>query len=105
MQRRQLSEQLEDLLDVMVKVGVFLLLSFCTLLAGWHASIRRPAREGRVCHRRAQHRRRSAAHRAACPPPLPPAPLAQRKLLQGKAKIIEARVPIIKCKLNFGVFE
>lgn len=29
-------------------------------------------------------------------------PSAQRKLLSGKAQIIEARVPIIKCKLQFG---
>jgi hypothetical protein len=26
----------------------------------------------------------------------------QRKLLRGKAQIIEARVPIIKCKLDVG---
>ena len=31
-----------------------------------------------------------------------PSLLLQRKLLRGKAEIIEARVPIIKCRLDVG---
>lgn len=34
-----------------------------------------------------------------CPSPRPG---LQRKLLSGQAQIIEAKVPIIKCKLQFG---